>query len=421
MKKILLIPSYYYLSNPIYIAMKELLDEDFEFIYFFTKDSTCIKLNLENISYELVGKKFDKYVEIDFDPFWVTKLSVNNNLSNLGLINLILRLKNNILYFFNIRKYIKHFVEKINRISPDYIVLTSDMTFSYRIIKRYFPTIKIIIIQPCFLDFRDKKLKKFSILEKIGNILLGNLYYPKQSYFGLESKNDKLLLFDDKFMDFYKNKRENIYKIINPFFSKLNQEIASLNKNNIKKLLFKSISINPSKPIIILFASDYTTIHGNEVQMYIENTYINLIKKYYQSFNFIIKNHPRAGIKNFDVHFKGYKEVFFLQNELSYNELLAIGNLNISINSNASLESIICGMPTINFLPLDLQNNEHFKWLSYYGATEANTFKDIDILLRKFNKDMNYFNEKVESGRRKLVDNQTKCKEKLLKAFSNED
>lgn len=156
MKKILLIPTYYYLSNPLYISLKEVLDENYSFTYFFSKDSTSLKSNLLNISKLKIGSNFDKYVEIDAPLPWVYNEQKFN--IRVRFINGFLKKVN---YFFKLKRYVKQFINIINEDSPDYIVITSDLTISYRIIKRYFPEIKLIILQPCFLDFRDRELEKF--------------------------------------------------------------------------------------------------------------------------------------------------------------------------------------------------------------------------------------------------------------------
>jgi hypothetical protein len=415
MKKILLIPTYYYLSNPLYSSLKEILDENYSFTYFFSKDSTSLKSNLLNISKLKVGSNFDKYVEIDAPLPWVYNEQKFN--IRVRFINGFLKKVN---YFFKLKRYVKQFITKINEISPDYIVITSDLTISYRIIKKYFPKVKIIILQPCFLDFRDRELREIPVGIRIINNYFKGILYPNQPYFGLENKStDKLLLFEDKFFEFYKDKRENIYKIFNPFFVKLNDQIESLDIVKIKNKLSHIINIDLKREIVIIYVSDYTSFHGVDIHNYTIESYIKLIKKFADKYTFIIKNHPRAGVKDFEKNFIGYKQVFFLNNEIEYNELLSIGNLNISINSNASLESIVCGMPTINFLPLHLKENDHFKWLSYYGGEEANTYEDLELLLEKYLDDKNFFLNKLNEGRKKLVGTKEECKRNLLNAFES--
>ncbi|MDY0328455.1 MAG: hypothetical protein RBR07_09425 [Arcobacteraceae bacterium] len=453
MKKILLIPTYYYLSNPIYKSMKEILsDDDFEFIYFFNKDTCSIEANLKNISSKKIGKYFDNYVELDYTPIWVERLNkdiikekksiaddvnanhfIENKNSKIGklfficnkLINMVFdisrRIVRRIKTFYNLyisfNNYSQAMRKVIKSINPDFIVLTSDMTLSYRIIKRYFPKIKVLILQPCFLDFRDKKPRKLSISGKIANIVLNKTLYPSQAYFGLESKNDKLLLFEDKFAEFYMGKRKNIYKIFNPFFTQLNQQILDKDKSTITKMLYEGKNIDNSKPIVVMFIMDYTLSHGLDIQQYTEKAYIEIIQKYSNEFTFILKNHPRIGIKDFERNFTMYENVIFLYEQISYEDLLAIGDINISINSNASLESLVCGMTTINFLPLHLSENDHFKWLSYYCGIEVNTIQDLEFTLGKYLDNKYYFINKVTEGRRKLVGTNEACRESFLKVL----
>jgi hypothetical protein len=450
MKKILLLPTYYYLSNPVYQAMKELLeDQDFEFIYFFNKDNTFIKENLKNITYDKVGKHFDHYIELEFNPPWVTKLNDpvtqiskpkaleithNDSVESIyrsrlywylnhpikmvrhpfRIMQYIKRIYQSNINYYGFITYLKEFTKTIEKISPDIIITTGDLTLSCRIIRKFFPETKLIIIQPCFLDFREKAPKKVSFNKKVLHWVSGNVLYPKQQYFGLESSNDHLLLFEDKFLEFYTDKRTNNYKIVNPFFYKLNQNISVLKNDDKRKEFCHKINIDSCRKNIIVFVSDYTNSHGEDIQQYTETAYINIIKHYSNDFNFIIKNHPRAGIKNFEVHFEGIPNVHFLTDELQYEELLALGDLNISINSNASLECVVCGMPTINFLPLHLSENDHFKWLSFYGGSNAHSYEEIVNLLETFKTDHDFFTAKVNEGRIKLIGKEGECKERLL-------
>jgi hypothetical protein len=432
MKKILLIPTYHYLSNPVYKSLKEILaDDDFEFIYFFNKDTCSIEANLNNISEDKVGKYFDIYTELKYDPIWVKKIKDKTTTTNkkemevsknyfVKVFRKIIKIVKNLLHIYDsFQNYVNENIKMIQNINPDIVIITSDMSLSYRILKRYFPKIKVIILQPCFLDFREKKVsRKISFIGKIANILLRKTLYPKQLYFGLESENNKLLVFEEKFAEFYKDKRKQVYRIFNPFFTQMSEQIFDLNKNDIKEKLYTNKNIDKTKPIVILFIMDYTLSHGADVQEYTERAYISIIKRYINEFNFILKNHPRVGIKDFDIHFKENENVIFISEQITYEELLAVGDINISINSNASLESLICGMTTINFLPLKLSENEHFKWLSYYCGLEAITIEDLESLLEQYLIDKNSFIEIGEKGRKKLVGTKEECRESFLKVLN---
>lgn len=445
MKKILIIPTYYYLANPLYTALYQLLKDDFKFIYFFSKDSTMIKGNLENITKEKVGYIFDEYVEITYETPWAKRayrqtsvIPKSNNIKSLTIehkplykkiILLLLKIikftlrpikrfiskwKNILNILRDIKKYTTEFRTIIQSISPDIIIITSDMTMSYRIIKKYFPKIELIIMQPCFLDFRKKEKKRLSQLEKIRHFVSGKILYPQQQYFGMENNNDKLLLIEDRFLEFYKNKRDNIFRIINPYYYQLNKDIENFKVPKTRETLLRVLNLDISKDVIIIFLSDYTLIHGEAIQTYLEDTYIQLIKKYEYKYNFIIKNHPRAGVKDFEANFNDLSKIFFLKNELTYNELLSIGDLNISINSNASLEAIISGMPTINFLPLHLKGNEHYEWLTYYGGINIYTYAEMANFLNTFKKNKNTLIDNLNSNRLKLIGEDGECKKLLL-------
>lgn len=312
-----------------------------------------------------------------------------------------------------IKYYSNRFREMIEEISPDIIVMTSDMTISYRIVKKYFPNVKIIIMQPCFLDFREKEKKAISGLNKAKQFLIGNILYPRQQYFGLENDSDILLLIEDKFLNFYANKRTNVHKIINPYYYDLNREVKKIKKN--KNAILKKLNLPIEKDIIIIFLTDYTSIHGKELQKYLESSYIKIINRYSSHFTFIIKNHPRAGVKNFD---NKVTNAYFIKDEVNFSELLSIADLNISINSNASLEAIVSGMLTLNFLPLELKNNNHYKWLTYYGGYNVSTYEDICDYLESFKIKKQILISNLNIGRMRLIGKDNECRTLLKKHFN---
>lgn len=474
MKKILLIPTYHYLSNPLYKALYKMLNDEYHFTYFFPKDSTMIKGNLQYISYDKIGYIFDEYIEMDYDAPWVEGLKIledrdkqllnkikfketpeeeeleegleeeleekpeeGNIFLKTGrfikrgtrrlyifirgkIIGVIRKVKRKIMRWRNlwnqlmrIKYYSNRFREMIEEISPDIIVMTSDMTISYRIVKKYFPNVKIIIMQPCFLDFREKEKKAISGLNKAKQFLIGNILYPRQQYFGLENDSDILLLIEDKFLNFYANKRTNVHKIINPYYYDLNREVKKIKKN--KNAILKKLNLPIEKDIIIIFLTDYTSIHGKELQKYLESSYIKIINRYSSHFTFIIKNHPRAGVKNFD---NKVTNAYFIKDEVNFSELLSIADLNISINSNASLEAIVSGMLTLNFLPLELKNNNHYKWLTYYGGYNVSTYEDICDYLESFKIKKQILISNLNIGRMRLIGKDNECRTLLKKHFN---
>jgi hypothetical protein len=460
-------------------VLKKLLDKEYSFIYFFPKDPVSIKANLGHISYEKIGKNFDEYIEIDYEPIWVKNIKEKTNIEKENfekrvkncndttkvkvcttteiaeqylilegdedIFNKIMRILKRlwrksirilkrlftksthffikypksiykILNVYNI--YIKKVIETVKKVSPDIIITSSDMTLSYRIIKKYFPNIELVVLQPCFLDFREREVRKLNFSKKVANFILGGVLFPKQAYFGLEDTDNKLLLFEDKFTEFYKNKRTNTYRVYNPYFTELHQNISTIaRKKNYLKNLNKNINIE--KPIVIIFIMDYSLIHGKEIQKYTETTYKKVIDYFKDDFNFFIKDHPRYSATEFLEEVQSYERVFCLNDELTYDELLSIGDINISINSNASLESLITGMPTINFLPLDLHKNIHFQWLSYYCGTEAHGYEDLIAILNSFLLDKTPILEKVHEGQKKLVGTKEECKKVFMEVLGS--
>lgn len=435
MKKVLLIPTYYYLSNPMYLSIQELLsNQGLEFIYFNTKDNILVEGNTINITKEGIGQNFNRYEELEYSPTWIrnpknTKNFKENQLESgflkctyYNIFRYINKINNVINLMSEYKIYEKKIIEKVKEINPEFLIITSDMSISYRIIKKHFPHLKIIIIQPCFLDIRDKNRGKKFFIKKALNILSGGIMYPSQLYFGLESKNDKLLLFDSTIIDFYKTRRKNVFKIVNPSFYKLSQDVQELkSKDNRKKTLDK-VNITNDNKIVIIFLSDYTLGHGEKVNNYIKEIYIKLIQTYSKKINFLIKNHPRIPLKDFDKNFINNENIIFLKEQLSFKEILSIGDLNISHNSNASLESLVIGMPTINLVPknLSVQDKEQSKLLSKYGAYEFSTRKEIYSYFDNKLLDEEFFDD-MSSIQKNLIGNEDECVSTLMQHLTRKD
>jgi len=174
-QNIIFIPTYYYLSNPLFFSITEKISK-YEKIYLNTKDFW--QYNKGKIDRDEILKYFDNYYEIDqiFNQKY-------NKLSKLKKV-------------FEIRKFIKNFRNILYELKPVTIITTSDMTLSWAICNQWARknNVPIIIIQPSFFDFKKnnydfKRRFKYLLFNKILNIPI----FKRQDYIGNEDKNNYLL------------------------------------------------------------------------------------------------------------------------------------------------------------------------------------------------------------------------------------
>ena len=67
-KKVLFVPSYSYLSNPVFFMLKRLLSDEFNFVFFFTKDNTNIKFKKDFHNKDFQNRVGD-YIEMNYSPW----------------------------------------------------------------------------------------------------------------------------------------------------------------------------------------------------------------------------------------------------------------------------------------------------------------------------------------------------------------
>ena len=169
-KRIVFIPSYYYLSHPLFFNVVEKIS-DYEKVYFNTKDPVSWEYNKKRIKKEDILKYFDTYYEVNKEMGY--KDSKNNKLQK----------------FYEIKIYIKKIKEILDGIKPVIIIATSDMFFAARVFNQWanINNIPVIIIQHVFLDFKKnsydlKQRIKYLLFNKVLNIPLCR----RQTYYGNE-------------------------------------------------------------------------------------------------------------------------------------------------------------------------------------------------------------------------------------------
>jgi hypothetical protein len=298
-------------------------------------------------------------------------------------------IKINLFLILEFKLYIKEVVSKVREISPDYIVMISDQTISYRILKRFFPESDFIIIQPCFIDLSQKNiiLNTQSFKKKILNICVSGVLTPKQPYFGLENNTDKLFVYDNDTYNFYNKKISKLFKF-SMYQTKANQRDSNV--------LFST-----HKKKVLIFLTDLSTVFNIDIQNYIEKTYQFLVKKYSKDYFFIFKDHPRKPLLNFENKFD-QSLIAYIHNEFSVSELIKSSDMCISTNSNASVMALYEKIPIINFIPKGCEKNMNM--LSDLGAIVVNDIQQFDKYFMDYEYTVRHFESRLKTSKNFLFD-----------------
>ncbi len=332
-KRIVFIPSYYYLSHPLFFNVVEKIS-DYEKVYFNTKDPVSWEYNKKGIKKEDILKYFDTYYEVDKEMGY--KDSKNNKLQK----------------FYEIKIYIKKIKEILDGIKPVIIITTSDMFFSARVFNQWanINNIPVIIIQPVFLDFKKnsyglKQQIKYLLFNKVLNIPLCR----RQTYHGNEDNNNNyLFLWGEYFKRYYKGKAiyDNIYITGNPACDKY---FTVYRKKNYT--YYKILNISPDKKIVVFCTQVIDKMFGNKaftkVISIIKRTVV-VNKKYY----FIIKVHPREDIEKYKKTFRDLNENNYkIVKNVNLYDLYEITDVQASVSSYSSFEAVASGIPIIIINP----------------------------------------------------------------------
>lgn len=394
-QNIIFIPTYYYLSNPLFFSITEKISK-YEKIYLNTKE--LWKYNKGKIDRDEILKYFDNYYEIGqiFNQKY-------NKLSKLKK-------------FIEMKKFIKNFKNILCELKPVAIITTSDMTFSWRICNQWAKknNLPVIIIQPSFFDFKKnnydfKRRIKYLIFNKILNIPI----FGRQDYIGNEDENNYLFLWSEYFKQYYKNKPiyDNIYITGNPALDKY--LTAYIKKKN--DTYYKILNISPDKKIIVFCTQDIDKMYGVDdftVMIKLLKEIIVDNKEVY----FIIKVHPREEIEKYSRALKEIdkKNCKIVKNVDLY-KLYEITDVQISFaTSYSSFEAIVLGVPIILINPknkyefIDYFNNE----IELRASTSIELSRQLKkCLTEKYKNEFKIKRKKYLKSRLTYLDG--KCRERV--------
>jgi len=290
-QNILYLPSYNYLSEPI-----------FENLIQYMKEFNNICYDIGSCYYKKIEKSeiFDKYYFLNY----------NKNTKNNKLITL-----SKILY----QK--KNIVKVIKKISPSIIISTTDLGFPIKIIRKVLPNIPFVVIQSALFNYEENtynKLSKFLYL------------IDKQKNYLNEYEDTHLLLWGKFFEKNIKTNNQNIYCTGN--------------------IAFDNLPFKEKSKYILIGTSVLKEIIGEKSEQKLLDIIIHFIKKN-QNLKFIIKPHPRDDI---DLITKLFNFPNIQISQVKIENLLKNASVYITFNSATLLTALAMKVPIINILSQEL-------------------------------------------------------------------
>ncbi len=343
-KKILFIPTYTYLTSPIYEELLSKLD-DFEVTYLeklYINNDANDQLRCKGVSKKF-KEKFFRYIELELD----TKED---------------KFYSKIRNFFILYKFQKNLKNIIKNIKPDIIVTGSDIKLSVRSIKKYFPNLPIIILQTaptangnCLLSLQEKI--KYIIFNKI----FGLCFFAKQKCIFKEYSDTYILLWGEYFKSGVGNNHDiSKVKIVgNIKFDKF--ALINTKSKESKKKFFKINNIKGFSSVVTICTNSIINLEVAIIQS-VMDLYIKIILENKNIF-FVIKPHPREDINKIEQIFQSEKLENMLVTTSELYDVYKYTDVHISSFSTTASEAMAAGIPIIivnpnNMIKADFYSND---------------------------------------------------------------
>lgn len=386
MKRILFIPTYTYLSSPIFSNLLSKLDK-FETIYLDVED----QYHCERTSYQ-------------FKNQFSTSIKLPLNTNNGTFLAKVMK-------FLSMMKYKNRLKEIINIESPSAIVTTGDLAFNIRIVKKYFPDIPVFVIQAGVSSNKGISRKYtqkiiYVLFNKVFKIPLVN----KQNYFGNEYEDTFLLLWGEYFKDMINNNR-NTHIVGDISFDNF-----PIKKNIEEKKSFLTKYHYARMANIVVICTTVKKIAVVEVLDNMYEIYKNLIIKRKDLF-FIIKPHPRNDTEELRDIFESLQVDNCAVLNTNLHELFKYTDIHISSFSGTALEAIASNIPVISVNPdneinlQDFLNNE----LNEKVTNTQEMFDKIDDIIKNRDNYLALGKQYIENKLYKLDGNATQRAADIIK------
>ena len=333
MKKILFIPTYTYLSSPIFTNLLPALKE-YETIYLDVEDQYhCEK------SSDQFKNQFSRSIHLHM------------NAENITFVAKIMK-------FFKMVRYKSRLEKLIKEEAPSAIVTTGDLTVSTRILKTYFSDIPLVVIQPALFAVKGIS-RKYSqqIIYNVFNKILRMPIMRKQNYFGQEYKDIILLVWGKHFEKMLPNNK-NIHIVGDISF-----DTFPIEKSIKEKKIFLAKYGYKETTNVIVICTTVENIAEKSIVDNIYDVYKNLIITRQDLF-FIIKPHPRNDTKELRDIFISLRVDNCVVVNTNLHELFKYTDVHISSFSRTAIEAVASNIPVIAVNPdneihlPDFLNNE---------------------------------------------------------------
>ena len=310
----------YYLSNPVFFAIaKEASKQGHINIYFDPKDTGFDNTNKINDMASKVDYCFD-YHHVEKNPLVVKSLKDIKNI-------------------IGIREYKKKLHKQIEAFKPDIVVAVGDMGgCTNRMINNWCEKNKIpyVIMQPSFLESSIPKVKDV-MLNKLGYLLFNKILdiplFRRQQVFGCEKKSNYLFLWGTDFKKMYKGTciEQNIRLVGNPVFDNMQENIDRSHFNT---------------PVALLCPSMFNGVISKKNELKVQKMYQDIVKQN-PHVEFIVKVHPRETVEQYQELLKDCGSNYFITKTANLYDLFRVVDVQISLMSYTSFESVVAGIPTI--------------------------------------------------------------------------
>lgn len=345
MKRLLFIPSYHYLSNPLFESILAAKPQ-WQSVFLQHNDPRFYRLNKNKSKSEALKDLFDEYHEIPIDDLlpWFSYYYrvVRDDIKPCSRFDLR--------RFFKYWEYQKRFYTLLEHLNPDGIIQATDIAYSSKLADGWAKKhgIPVFTIQPSFIDFVILK-KRHTTLVKCKSIIKQYIlkipFEPVQPIFGNESSHGWLFVWGDYFREFYRGLPvyDRIKVTGNPVFDRLFQKVRSDPRDDHRK----SLGVPPGKKVVIICSQYLKNVIEKELCNAIDHMYRELVRNRPDLY-FIVKAHPRedpdALIRQFKNFSRENVQVIWDEN---LHDLYSFGDLQISVASYSSLEAVAFGLPIV--------------------------------------------------------------------------
>lgn len=331
MKRVVFIPTYYYLSHSVFYPIADFAKGIFKSLYFNTCDELFSKVNEGQIIESEILCHFAEY-----HVFQDAKIQRASRLpANLHKISNLLTLKGQKQLLW----------KKLSSMRPNAIVTTSDMGgYINRLCNAWAASnaVPFVVIQPSLMDVEQEKVPMIRRLKYfLFNKCLGLPLFRRQAVFGNERESNYLLLWGDFFKKYYSGLpiEKNIFFCGNPAFDEIVK--TTVGPRKIK------INVLQDRPTVLICTDCF---EDPPVDKALIDIYRDTIHKA-KDLSFIIKLHPRDDPDKFRNELDCENSNLQIVQNAEVHDLFSFADVQVSAGSTTSFHAILNGVPVVLLNP----------------------------------------------------------------------